>query len=692
MVVRLAAAIGAIWTRHEVTLGRAAVLLGLAAIAIAQPIFEVVSNSQEFFAARGTTAATAVAAVVIICFGVPLALLGIERAIRVVSRPASGIFFGVVLAVLSTALVMPWLRPLEVLTYPRDVVAGGLVGILVALAYARSHVARQFLTALAPASLVVPLLFLADPGIQQSLLASASGAALQTIERTPPIVLVIFDELPLNSLLTADGNLDAGRYPNFAALARESYWFRNASTVASNTSHAVPAILSGRYPTAVNSVPTMQYYPVNLFTTLTPRYDVSASLRFQKLCPPRACDNSADSADSLDLLLSDLGFVWLHIVLPVSLTDALPPVTEDWAEFGRPATREKVQRGGGRAGVFARFLSSIDGRPARAYVIHSMLPHMSLEFVPSGRRYRLPDRETAIFRRSRLFERSSAAFAVSLYQRHLAQVGFVDRLVGDLVKRLRETGTFDKALVIVTADHGASYREGRSRRTPQQGRNLSDILRVPLVLKLPGQSRGEVVDRIVETVDILPTILDVVGAKTSLHFDGRSMIDNRVPARSSPNFVWRNRQIVNVRAVQDLPAEDASSLDRKERLFGRGDFTGLYAPPDARHLLGAKRSAVHAVPGVRIGIRNSEQFRAVDLAVDPLPIYITGVLHTTRSEPLTVAVFVNEAIAAVTQSYRERGAHLFGTLIPETSLRDGSNTVTAIALQGNAAPPVPAPR
>jgi len=691
-VGRSAAAIGAIWKRHEVTFERAAVLLGVSAIAVAQPIFEVVSNSGEFFAARGTTAATAVAAVLAICFGLPLALLGIERAIRVVSALAAAIFFGLASAVLAAAFAMPLLRPVETLTYPWDALSAGFVGIGVAVLHARSRIVRQFLTALAPAALLVPLIFLADPGVKQSLLPSGSGASLQAIARTPPIVLVIFDELPLNSLLTAERRIDAGRYPNFAALAQESYWFLNASTVASNTSHAVPAILSGRYPTAVNSVPTLQYYPVNLFTTLAPHYDIAASLRFQKLCPPRACQASADSSDSLESLLSDLGLVWLHIVLPAALTDDLPPVTEDWAEFGRTGTTERGNRGRGRDGVFASFLSSIDDRPARANVIHSMLPHMALEFVPSGRRYRLPDRETAIFRRSRLFERATATFADSLHQRHLAQVGFVDRLVGDLMKRLRETGAYDKTLVIVTADHGASYREGRSRRTPQQGRNLSDILRVPLFVKLPEQRRGEVVERIVETIDILPTILDVIGARTTLRFDGRSLIDAKAPARSLPNFVWRNRPNVSVRAVQDLPSEDAASLDRKERLFGHGDFTGLYAPPDARHLLGAKRSAVHSAPDVRIGIRNSERFQAVNLAVDPLPIYVTGVMHTTRSEPLTVAVLVNGTVAAVTQSYRERGAHLFGTLIPESSLQAGTNAVAAIALRDNAVPPLPGSR
>ena len=353
------------------------------------------------------------------------------------------------------------------LTLGRPVSA--LVGLAVALAYGRSRIVRQFLTALAPAALVVPAVFLLDPGVEQTFLPSESAAAVQTIERTPPIVFVVFDELPLNSLLNADGNIDAERYPNFAALAREAYWFRNASTVAATTSHAVPAILSGRYPTAREAAPTLRYYPVNLFTTLARHYDIFASLRFQKLCPPRACQyNSAMPADTVRSLLSDLGLVWLHIVLPQTLTEELPPVTDDWAEFGRTRETQDGEIRNSRGGVFAQFLSSIDGQPARLHFIHSMLPHMPFEYVPSGRRYRrsrLPDH---IYRGKRLFEGMSAAYADTLHQRHLAQVGFVDRLLGDLIGRLREVGVYDEALVIITADHGASYREGRARRQLQR--------------------------------------------------------------------------------------------------------------------------------------------------------------------------------------------------------------------------------
>jgi hypothetical protein len=672
------------WTRHEVTFERGAALLGLAAIAIAQPIFEVVANSPEFFPARSTPPATLVATVLAMCLGVPLGLLGIERAIRAVSPLAAATFHGTVLALLSAALVMPFFRRGEVLMLPWDALTSAFIGLAVALVYSRIRSVRQFLTALAPAALIVPTLFLLDPGVKQSFLASESGAAVQTIERTPPIVLVVFDELPLNSLLNGEGSLDAERYPNFGALAREAYWFRNASTVAYNTSQAVPALLSGRYVREDKAVPTLRYYPVNLFTVLARHYDIFASMRFQQLCPPRACEqNSAMPADSVRSLLSDLGLVWLHIVLPQKLTEELPPVVGEWADFGRTPEPATAKIRTGRGGVFAQFVSSIEDQPARLHFIHLVLPHMPLEYVASGRRYRGPDYQTTMYRGRGLFEGVSAAYADTLHQRHLAQVGFADRLVGDLIGRLREVGAYDKALVIITADHGASYREGRSRRQPRpQQHNLSDILQVPLVMKLPGQRRGEVVDKFVETVDILPTILDVVGARATLRLDGRSLIDSRVPERSPRTFFLRNRLNTAPRVLGDLSADRAASLERKEHRFGRGDHIGLYAPAGARHVLGmtVSRSAMRAAQDVQITINNPGQFEAVKRDRDPLPIYVRGVLSTSRSDPLSVAVVVNGIVTAIAHSYQERDGHMFGTLIPETALRDGKNTVSAFVV------------
>jgi hypothetical protein len=307
---------------------------------------------------------------------------------------------------------------------------------------------------------------------------------------------------------------------------------------------------------------------------------------------------------------------------------------------------------------------------------------MLFQYVPSGRQYAAPDYQTTMERGKRLFERASPAYADTLHQRHLAQVGFVDRLVGDLLARLRDVGAYEEALVIVTADHGASYREGQARRGARE-HNVSEIIQVPLFIKVPGQQRGETLDRIVETVDILPTILDVLGAKVLLRLDGRSLIDSRVPERSFRTFIFRDDANVALRVLTDSPADRVASLERKLRRFGSGDPTALYAPPEARHWLGRRvtHAGISQAADVQITIRDQQRFTAVDRDRDPLPLYVRGVLNTSRSDPLTVAVVVNGSVAAVAESYQERGAHVFGTLIPETSLQDGSNTVEAFAVE-----------
>jgi arylsulfatase A-like enzyme len=330
----------------------------------------------------------------------------------------------------------------------------------------------------------------------------------------------------------------------------------------------------------------------------------------------------------------------------------------------------------GRRGVFARFLSWIDDRSARLYFLHSMLPHTELEYVPSGRQYSAPSR--ALEPRRAPFQGASAAFADMFHQRYLAQVGAVDRLLGDLIARLREVGVYDKALVVITADHGASYREGEPRRWPQQ-HNLSDILEVPLLIKLPDQHEGKVVDRIAETIDILPTILDVVGANASLHLEGQSLVAAGVAARSSRTY-FVHQPNADRRTIGDLSVERARSLERKERRFGRGEVAGLYASPRDRHLLGMNLATLPSAPDVQITIRNLRQYAAVDWDRNPLPLFVEGRLTTSRSSPLIVAVAINGVVAAVTQSYRDGGAHAFGTLVPETSLRDGANAVTAVVV------------
>ena len=154
---------------------------------------------------------------------------------------------------------------------------------------------------------------------------------------------------------------------------------------------------------------------------------------------------------------------------------------------------------------------------------------------------------------------------------------YVDRVLGDTLAKLKSARIYDDALVIVAADHGCSFHPGGSRRALRPA-NWADVLRVPLLVKLPAQQTGIVSDRAVETIDILPTIATVLDAPLPFAVDGISML----PETDRPSV---KRTAISDQgeefSVPDTLAGLQESASRKTNLFGSG--------ADTRKLFGAGR-------------------------------------------------------------------------------------------------------
>src|SRR5205814_10606123 len=118
-----------------------------------------------------------------------------------------------------------------------------------------------------------------------------------SVRHPSPVVFLLFDEFPTISLEDASGDIDAGRFPNFARLAKSSLWFRNMTTVASSTTVAVPALLTGQYPKK-GSLPVYQDHPNNLFTLLGKRYRLNVVETQTSLCPTSLCKRKQPSAET----------------------------------------------------------------------------------------------------------------------------------------------------------------------------------------------------------------------------------------------------------------------------------------------------------------------------------------------------------------------------------------------------------
>jgi arylsulfatase A-like enzyme len=94
--------------------------------------------------------------------------------------------------------------------------------------------------------------------------------------------------------------------------------------------------------------------------------------------------------------------------------------------------------------------------------------------------------------------------------RYAAQVHAMDRRVGGFVKQLRALGALDRAVFVITSDHGEQLFEHGQW---DHGYSLYDEeLHVPLIIRLPGaQAGGHSVEQGVSLVDVMPTLIGLAG-------------------------------------------------------------------------------------------------------------------------------------------------------------------------------------
>ena len=662
-------------------------LFALAALAVAQPLFDLLSREPAFFVARNTTSGQLMAFVACVSLVLPLALVGTEAVCRRLRAGLGDVVHVALLTMLGALLLLPILKRVDALGGVALLLAASLPAALVAVGGRRFRAVRSFLTALVPAVVVVPVVFLANGEIRSAVFRTERAPVPARVDYAPPIVFVVFDEFPANSLLDRNRTIDRRRYPHLARLADGATWYRNASTVSSQTLWAIPALVTGRYPLQPNAVPTRLHYPDNLFAMLSDSYRMTVFGRFLQLCPANACTYDFHVRDSLGQILADLGIAYLHIVAPPAVESRLPPVVGDWRGFARDRrfrSAEGERQRNDRLVEFDRFLETITpDRDGRLYFLHTMMPHMPYRYVPSGRRYRAPSYQGRREGGELLFRKSDPWLPVVLQQRHLLQVGAADRMVGDLVERLRDQGIYDESLIIVTADHGASFRHGSRRRNVSDD-NLADVLLVPLIVKLPHQVAGAISDANVETVDIVPTIADVLATAVPYAVDGRSLLDDTDPDRPRKTFVRRGRERVSV-VTYPQRLEDPGWKEKLER-FEKGLYgLGSHGPLVGRSLstldVRAPAKTVASVAGARA-------FEDVDIEADALPLYVRGRLRPGPSAALRLAVSVNGVIAATTRSYRENGDWVFGSMIPEDALVAGDNDVEVFVVEGFGDQPV----
>ncbi|HYP48183.1 MAG TPA: sulfatase-like hydrolase/transferase [Thermoleophilaceae bacterium] len=463
----------------------------------------------------------------------------------------------------------------------------------------------------------------------------------------PPVVILILDEFQLDTLLRPDGSIDAARYPSFARLAATSTWYPNTTTVFDSTFQAVPAILDAKNPQK-GTPADRRAHPVSIDQLFARHgYGVVDSEPGSALCPPSICPG---------------------------------------ARSRRPSVLARLA-GGGRPARLARWIHSIRPRARPTlYLQHALLPHEPWIYLPSGKQSRPPGNDPIEgINREEGFQ--DPQLTRHNEQRHLLQVGFVDHQVGKLLDRLASTRLLDRALLVVTADHGYSFEVGVRDRRKVTPSNIHAIAPVPMFVKLPGQRRRRVDPRYARNLDLVPTVADVLNMRIPWRHDGRSFVAGRPRAQRSISMPTRDfRRVVSIGTAELARRRRATRLTRA-RLFGTGFESALLTgspwgtlyrigphPELLGRTVGELRIRRSSTPRVRVA--NAGLLAGVRRRARLVPTRVTGAIEPgSPGRRRALAVALNGRVAAVGRSFslRGRAKEYFSFMVPEDSLRVGAN-------------------
>ena len=669
--------------------------------AVAQPLFDLLKDNPEFFAARGSSGFDIISFSVLLVALPPALLLAVELLLGLIGPQVRLIAHAVLLGGLVVLIAAQALKKAFDASDTTLILLSIVIGAAAALLWARAEAARSFLNVLSPVPLVFLLLFLLSGQISELAFPSeAKARSIGGVARAP-IVVVLLDELPSNTLVDENDRLDTKRFPGFAELAGNATWFKNAYTVYDSTERAQPAIMDGDLP-AKDKQPISSDHPNSIFTLFAKSHRMNVDEEATSVCPQDLCKDIIGEdgyPKRMSSMAEDLGLVWLHVVSPPDIENDLTSVSENWGNFGggdqteaqapdsaSPAgsgspgsgspvnTRANLNRG--RAARFQAWVDRIyrGNRPALNFK-HTLMPHVPWQYLPSGRMYRRQPNDPIPGLSTQAFQDQGQLDV--LLQRHFLQAGFADYELQQLWKRLKEKGLWDESLIVVAADHGVAFPHARERR--RLGRQTArEIAPVPLFIKAPGQKRGKVNDAWVETIDILPTIFDTLNLDPRVKMDGKSAYSAEVKKRDTLRFEIRNTfQTLRIPADQ-FQRERRQIIERNYRLFGSGSDgpDRIYAIGPNPDLIGQPASA--AGPKLDVDLAGREDYQNVDPGSGLVPVHIVGSVRGPDKHPRDIAVAVNGTIRAVGNTFTLAvgdAGELVSVMVPESAFRKGRNTV-----------------
>jgi arylsulfatase A-like enzyme len=183
----------------------------------------------------------------------------------------------------------------------------------------------------------------------------------------------------------------------------------------------------------------------------------------------------------------------------------------------RSPHRTNCERDRALVNAFRAWLPEVQERPWFAYV-HLMSPHIPYEPPSIASNFATADQVELLQTSSALSEERHREL-LELYD---GAVAHGDTVLADILAHLEASGSLDRTVVVVTADHGEEFHEhGRWGH----GKSLYDeVVRVPLVLRGPGIRTNARENRPTMLVDVMPTLVRLAGGQPDGTWEGEDLL------------------------------------------------------------------------------------------------------------------------------------------------------------------------
>jgi hypothetical protein len=337
---------------------------------------------------------------------------------------------------------------------------------------------------------------------------------------------------------------------------------------------------------------------------------------------------------------------------------------------------------GDRFQPLVSFISDLGLYPEETvHFIHVMLPHRPFQYLPSGRAYtNQKDIKGLSFMRESTTKvvQGQQLLADRFHQRHLLQTAYVDGLLGRLISAMKSAEIYAESLLIVVADHGISYQQNMPIRYPMQ-KNFGEVAFVPLFIKYPFQDRARELDMNAETIDILPTIIDVLGIKTTWKFDGQSLLDERRTVHEKKILLHAAKQLYLVYSQDEYLAARQDALEKNISTFSLDDpRSDLFHFGPGLELIG---TPVDILVNDRVPCSLQSdmigELGHVNLSKNFLPTGIEGEISCidTNLDQVLLLAAVNGVIRGITSPYTYKDEGLFNLILSDQVLQDGANDI-----------------